>query len=40
MKELPPLSGLSHEQKDALIEALWKELQALREEVEKLKGKK
>ena len=40
MKELPPLSELSHEQKDALIEALWKELQGLREEIEKLKRKK
>lgn len=40
MKELPPLSGLSSDEKDALIEALWKELQALRGEVEKLKRKK
>lgn len=40
MKELPPLSGLNHEEKDALIEALWKELQALREKVEKLERKK
>ena len=40
MKELPPLSGLSPEEKDALIEALWKELQDLRGEVEKLKCKK
>lgn len=40
MKELPPLDGLSDEQKDALIRTLWKELQALRAEVEKLKQKR
>lgn len=40
MQELPPLEGLSSEQKDALIKALWQELQALRIEVEKLKAKR
>lgn len=37
MKELPPLDGLSHAEKDALIQGLWQELQTLRSEVEKLK---
>lgn len=37
MKELPPLDGLSHAEKDALIGGLWQELQTLRLEVEKLK---
>lgn len=40
MKSLPALNGLSHEQKDALIQALWKELQALRGDVEKLQQKR
>lgn len=40
MKELPPLDGLSHAEKDALIEGLWQELQSLRAEVEKLKQKR
>lgn len=40
MKELPPLEGLSHEEKDALIRAMWQELQGLRSEVEKLKQKR
>jgi transposase len=37
MQELPPLDGLSHAEKDALIRGLWQELQTLRSEVEKLK---
>ena len=40
MKELPPLNGLSHAEKDALIQGLWQELQSLRAEVEKLKQKR
>lgn len=40
MKELPALEGLSHEEKDVLIRALWQELQALRAAVEKLKAKR
>lgn len=40
MKELPPLDGLSHAEKDALIEGLWQELQTLRAEVERLKQKR
>ena len=40
MKELPPLDGLSHAEKDALIRGLWQELQTLRSEVEKLKQKR
>lgn len=40
MKELPPLDGLSHAEKDALIQGLWQELQALRSEVEQLKQKR
>lgn len=40
MKELPPLDGLSHAEKDALIGGLWQELQSLRAEVEKLKQKR
>lgn len=40
MKELPPLDGLSHAEKDALIRGLWQELQRLRAEVEKLKQKR
>jgi transposase len=40
MKELPPLDGLSHAEKDALIAGLWQELQTLRSEVEKLKQKR
>lgn len=40
MKELPPLDGLSHSEKDALIQGLWQELQTLRSEVEKLKQKR
>jgi transposase len=39
MKELPPLDGLSHAEKDALIRGLWQELQTLRSEVDKLKQK-
>jgi len=34
MERLPELSSLSHEQKDALIHALWAQVQALREQVE------
>ena len=40
MKELPPLDGLTHAEKDALIQGLWQELQNLRAEVEKLKQKR
>jgi transposase len=40
MKELPPLNGLSHAEKDAVIQGLWQELQNLRAEVEKLKQKR
>lgn len=40
MKELPPLDGLSHAEKDALIVGLWQEVQTLRSEVEKLKQKR
>ncbi|MGF1522774.1 MAG: IS66 family transposase [Leptolyngbyaceae cyanobacterium] len=40
MKDLPPLDGLSDEEKDALIAQLWQELQTLRAEVEKLKRKR
>ena len=40
MKELPPLDGLSHAEKDALIGGLWQELQTLRAEIEKLKQKR
>lgn len=40
MKELPPLDGLSEAEKDALIQGLWQELQALRAEVETLKQKR
>jgi transposase len=40
MQELPPLNGLNHEEKDALIRALWQELQAVRADVEKLKQKR
>jgi transposase len=40
MKELPPLDGLSHPEKDALIRGLWQELQGLRGEVEGLKQKR
>ncbi|HEY9626946.1 MAG TPA: hypothetical protein V6C84_06570 [Coleofasciculaceae cyanobacterium] len=40
MKELPPLDGLSHAEKGALIQGLWQELQRLRAEVEKLKQKR
>lgn len=40
MKELPPLDGLSHAEKDALIRGLWQELQRLRSEVDKLKQKR
>jgi transposase len=40
MKELPPLDGLSHAEKDALIQGLWQELQAVRAEVETLKQKR
>lgn len=40
MKELPPLDGLSHEEKDALIRGLWQDQQTLRAEIEKLKQKR
>lgn len=40
MKELPPLEKLSNPEKDALIQVLWKELQSLRAEVERLKQKR
>jgi len=40
MKELPPLDGLSHAEKDALIRELWQELQTLRSEVKTLKQKR
>lgn len=40
MKELLSLDGLSHEEKDALIRAQWKELQKLRAEMEKFKRKR
>jgi len=40
MKELPPLDGLSHDQKDALIRELWQELKTLRSDVEALKQKR
>lgn len=40
MKDLPPLEGLSSEEKDALIRELWQMVQALQAEVEKLKGKR
>jgi hypothetical protein len=40
MKELPPVDGLSHAEKDALIQGLWQELQTLRAEVEQLQQKR
>jgi len=40
MTELPPLDGLNHEEKDALIQGLWQELQTLRAEVEKLQQRR
>lgn len=40
MKTLPSLQDLSHAQKDALIQALWEELQDLRKDVEKLQQKR
>lgn len=40
MTELPPLDGLSHAEKDALIGGLWQEVQRLRAEVEQLKQKR
>ena len=40
MKQLPPLDGLSHAEKDALIQGLWQELQTLRSEIEQLKQKR
>jgi transposase len=40
MKDLPPLEGLSSEEKDALIRELWQMVQVLQAEVEKLKGKR
>ncbi|MEA5452915.1 IS66 family transposase [Leptolyngbya sp. CCNP1308] len=40
MKDLPPLEGLSSEEKDALIQELWQMVQALQTEVERLKGKR
>jgi transposase len=39
MKDLPPLEGLSSEEKDALIRELWQVVQALQAEVERLKRK-
>jgi transposase len=39
MTELPPLDGLSHEEKDALIRGLWEQLQTLQAAVEKLQQK-
>jgi hypothetical protein len=36
MERLPDLSSLSHEQKDALIHALWAQVQGLRAQVESL----
>lgn len=39
MKDLPPLEGLSSEEKDALIRELWQALQALRAEAETRKRK-
>jgi transposase len=40
MTELPPLDRLKHREKDALIQGLWQELQALRKELENLKQKR
>lgn len=40
MTELPPLDGLNHEEKDALIRGFWQEVQTLRAEVEKLQQKR
>lgn len=40
MKALPPLDELSHAKKDALIRALWDEVQTLRSDVETLKQKR
>jgi transposase len=40
MTELPPLERLKHREKDALIQGLWQELQALRKELENLKQKR
>lgn len=40
MTALPPLDGLSHEEKDALIQELWNDLQTLRSAVETLKQKR
>ncbi len=40
MKDLPPLEGLSSEEKDALIRELWQMVQALQADVERLKGKR
>lgn len=39
MKDLPPLEGLSSEEKDALIRELWQAVQALRAEAETRKRK-
>lgn len=39
MTELPDLSGLTHEQKDALIRALWAQVQALTARVAELEAK-
>jgi hypothetical protein len=39
MKDLPPLEGLSSEEKDALIRELWQAVQALRGEAETRKRK-
>lgn len=40
MKDLPPLEGLSSEEKEALIRELWQRVQALQADVERLKGKR
>lgn len=39
MKDLPPLGGLSSEEKDALIQELWARVQALESAVERRNGK-
>jgi transposase len=40
MQDLPPLDGLSHEEKDALIQGLWQEVQTLRAGLEKVQQKR
>ncbi|HSM81373.1 MAG TPA: hypothetical protein VLS96_06790 [Nodosilinea sp.] len=39
MKDLPPLEGLSSEEKEALIRELWAKVQALEAEAERRSGK-